>query len=281
MTGSEDLSEPVARAPRQRVPGALRRRGALRAIRQPRVLLALTYGAACHALVLSGIGAMIWAMYHGMSRSLGAVDHPWAIAVNALLLAHFPLAHSLLLTGPGQKLLGRLAPSRHGKTLATTTYAIIASVQLLLLFLLWTPSGVVWWQAEGATRALLTVAYGCAWLLLLKACIDGGIQLQSGMLGWFALLRDRRPRFPDMPTGGLFRLVRQPIYVAFALTLWTVPTWTPDQLAVALSYTAYCALAPLHKERRFRAIYGRRFDAYSGRVPYWIPHTGPRSSRNA
>jgi hypothetical protein len=26
-----------------------------------------------------------------------------------------------------------------------------------------------------------------------------------------------------MPSLGLFRIIRQPIYVAFALTLWTVP----------------------------------------------------------
>lgn len=242
-----------------------------------RVLLALAYGAACHLLFLAGISAMIWAMNHGMSRSFGDVGYPWAIATNALLLAQFPLAHSALLTGLGRRFLARLAPEPHGKTLATTSYVIVASVQLLLLFLLWTPSGIVWWQAEGTLRWAIMIVYGVCWLLLLKSCIDGGIQLQSGMLGWFALMRDRRPRFPDLPTEGLFRLVRQPIYVSFALTLWTVPTWTPDQLAIALSYTAYCALAPRLKEQRFANIYGERFEAYRGRVPYWIPFTMPRS----
>ena len=36
------------------------------------------------------------------------------------------------------------------------------------------------------------------------------------------------------------RLIRQPIQVAFALTLWTPPVWTPDQLVLAVSFTAYC-----------------------------------------
>jgi len=57
---------------------------------------------------------------------------------------------------------------------------------------------------------------------------------------------------------GLFRVTRQPIYVSFALTLWTVPTWTPDQLVIAVVLTAYCLFAPLFKEARYRRIMARR-----------------------
>jgi protein-S-isoprenylcysteine O-methyltransferase Ste14 len=74
-----------------------------------------------------------------------------------------------------------------------------------------------------------------------------------------------------MPTQGLFRLIRQPIYVAFALTLWTPPVWTPDQLVLAISLTAYCLLAPRLKERRFAARYGSRFERYRADVPYVLP----------
>ena len=65
--------------------------------------------------------------------------------------------------------------------------------------------------------------------------------------------------------------VRQPIYVAFTLTLWTVPTWTPDQLIVAVVLTSYRLIGPLLKEARFRRIYGSAFDAYTRVVPYWFP----------
>jgi 2-polyprenyl-6-hydroxyphenyl methylase/3-demethylubiquinone-9 3-methyltransferase len=83
-----------------------------------------------------------------------------------------------------------------------------------------------------------------------------------------------------MPTTGLFRIVRQPIYVAFALTLWTVPTWTPDQLTVALVLTLYCLAGPLLKEKRFRQRFGQDFLTYAGRVPYWLPWSRPASNRN-
>jgi protein-S-isoprenylcysteine O-methyltransferase Ste14 len=236
-----------------------------------RIAMALAFGAVTHLAFALGVGAMILAMYFGMSRSFGTVPWPWAALANAALVLQFPILHSLLLTRRGGRWLSRLVPGRHGGTLATTTYAIVASVQLLVLFALWTPSGIVWWQADGAALWVLTAAYGAAWLLLAKASFDAGAEVQSGALGWLSMLKNVAPRFPDMPTTGLFRLIRQPIYVAFALTLWTVPVWTPDQLALALALTAYCLAAPILKERRFEARYGARFRAYRQRVPYAVP----------
>ena len=221
---------------------------------------------------------MMAAMFFGLSESFGRVTGPWAFLANALLVVQFPLVHSALLTGPGGRLSAHLIPGPHGATLATTTYALIASLQLLALFALWTPSGIVWWRAEGAVFWAICAAYAAAWLLLMKASFDAGTEVQSGALGWLSLLARFRPVFPDMPTRGLFRLIRQPIYVAFALTLWTVPVWTPDQLALAVSYTAYCLLAPRLKERRFAQRYGERFTRYSSTVPYVLPRLPRRDA---
>ncbi|MEM6463439.1 MAG: isoprenylcysteine carboxylmethyltransferase family protein [Pseudomonadota bacterium] len=237
-----------------------------------RILLALIFGFVCHAVFAAAVIAMMVAMFFGMSESLGTVAWPWALLANMALIAQFPLAHSYLLTGRGRRILAALVPGPHGKTLATTTYAIIASLQLLALFSLWTPSGITWWRAEGVALWLLCFAYASSWLLLVKASFDAGAEVQSGALGWLSLLAHIRPIFPDMPQHGLFRLIRQPIYVAFALTLWTVPVWTPDQLALAVSYTAYCIIAPRLKEKRFLKLYGARFEAYREQVPYACPH---------
>lgn len=246
-----------------------------------RIALALAMGAICHLVFAAGVLAMIVAMFFGMSQSLGAVPWPWAALANAALIAQFPLVHSALLTGPGGRLLARLIPGPHGATLATTTYAIIASLQLLALFALWTPSGIVWWRAEGAAFWAICTAYAASWLILLKASFDAGAEVQSGALGWLSLLARVRPVFPDMPTQGLFRLIRQPIYVAFALTLWTVPVWTPDQLVLAVCYTAYCLIAPRRKERRFAARYGDRFARYQRDVPYALPRLTPKEQTDA
>jgi len=240
-----------------------------------RFLGALTFGAVNHAIFAAAVLAMIVGMGFGMSLGLGRVPQPWAWLANAALILQFPLAHSLFLSRRGGRLLAGLIPGPHGGTLATTTYATIASVQLFALFAFWTPTGTIWWQAEGTALWVMLGFYSAAWLLLVKASYDAGAEVQSGALGWMSLAANRKPVFPDMPETGLFRVIRQPIYVAFALTTWTVPVWTPDQLAIALSLTAYCLAAPLLKERRFSARYGARFEAYKARVPYALPRLRP------
>lgn len=235
------------------------------------MLLAWTYGIVCHAVFAAAVVSMITAMYFGMSKSLGTVPRPWSWVANAALLLQFPIAHSVLLTGRGSRWLSGLAPGGYGRTLATTSFAIIASIQLLALFALWTPSGIIWWEATGAGFLITCALYATAWLLLIKSSYDAGAEVQSGALGWMSLAQNIKPNFPPMPTTGLFRIIRQPIYVSFALTLWTVPVWTPDQLFLAIVLTTYCLAAPMLKERRFRHRFGAPFEAYKRNTPYALP----------
>jgi protein-S-isoprenylcysteine O-methyltransferase Ste14 len=245
-----------------------------------RIALALAMGLATHAAFAAAVLAMILAMGFGMSESWGRVPWPWAIAANAALVLQFPVLHSALLSPWGRRVLPRLVPGPHGGTLATTTFALIAAVQLFLLFAFWTPSGIVWWRAEGAWLAVTLTAYAAAWLLLIVSTFEAGTEVQSGALGWMSLMAGRKPRFPDMAEDGTHRVIRHPIYLSFALTTWTVPVWTPDQLALALCLTAYCLAAPKRKEARLRARHGDRFDRYAARTPYMIPFARNRHDRD-
>jgi methanethiol S-methyltransferase len=243
------------------------------------VAVAAAYGFVCHLAFVVAVGAMMVVLYSGMTIGLGRMPSPWAYASDAALLAQFPALHSGLLSRRGTRLLTSLAPGGLGRSLVSTTYALLASAQTALLFLGWTPSRHILWQAHGGVRTALAILFAGAWLLLLKAIVDAGFALQTGLLGWWASVRGRAPVYPPMPTRGLFRLCRQPIYVAITLTLWTVPTITPDGLAVSVVLTAYCLLGPRLKEARFARRFGPPFRRYCAEVPYWLPW--PRSRRAA
>ena len=257
--------------PRNNARGNLRSMGMILSNRSRRVMIAICYGLLCHGLFIAAVATMMVTMFFGMSYSLGSLTGSWRFTANALLLLQFPLAHSMLLRSRGKKLLACLAPAGLGGDLSTTTYVMIAALQVLALFLLWSPSGTVWWRADGVLLVILCIAYALAWLALFKSIVDAGFALQVGLLGWHAVATNIPVRYPPMPQRGLFRFTRQPIYVSFAATLWTVPTWTPDQLAVASALTLYCLIGPLFKEARFRSRFGDKFEDYQRRVPYWIP----------
>ena len=114
-----------------------------------RIALALAYGVVCHVVFALTVGAMVAAMFFGMSKSFGRVPQPWSYVANASLILQFPLTHSILLGDRGAHWLNCFAPKDYAQTLSTTTYAFIASLQLLTLFALWTPSEVIWWRADG------------------------------------------------------------------------------------------------------------------------------------
>ena len=148
-----------------------------------RIIVAVSYGFICHLMFLLAVLSVMTAIFFGMSKSFGGLPPPWNLAANLALILQFPLAHSILLTKPGQIILAKLAPSGYGATLATTTFAIIASIQLSALFVFWTPSGTIWWQAQGWPFAIISTLYAISWLLLIWASLDAGAEVHSGALG--------------------------------------------------------------------------------------------------
>ena len=236
-----------------------------------RWMIAFLYGILCHVIFTVSVVTMLVAMFFGMSQSFGKIPDPYSYFFNLLLLLQFPISHSFLLSSIGQKYLLYFSPKQYSKTLAPTIFALLASIQLFLLFFCWTPTKIMIWQATGTSYFLMCTLYSFSWLLLIWASIDAGAELQSGALGWMSLAQNKAPKFPDLPTFGLFKLIRQPIYASFALTTWTTPNLTLDQLLIAVVFTAYCVIAPIFKEKRLEKRFGDKFTNYKSQVPYMIP----------
>ena len=242
-----------------------------------RRLVALVTGILTHLLFALGVGWMMLSLATGLQTGFGPFRGRAALVANALLALQYPALHSFFLASRGRRLLERVAPLGLGRDLSSTLYVAFASLQLVLVFGLWSPSGIVWWQATGALRVAFLAAYAASWLLLMKAMGDAGLPLQLGYLGWTAVFRGESPRYGALPETGLFRVCRQPVYLAFALTLWTGPVWTPDRLFLACAWTSYCLLGPLLKERRYVRIHGESFLRYREGVPYWLPRLRRRA----
>ena len=234
-------------------------------------LISILYGSVCHIIfVISGI-CMFWVLYNGFTVSLGSVRQPLSIVINIFLLLQFPILHSFLLTNSGRRVLRFFAPRNYAKTLETTIYATIASIQLLLLFLLWTPSEIIIYDLQYPFNVLNSLLFILGWVLLGISSIQAGYKVQTGSLGWISMYLSEKPKFPPMPVNGLFKLMRQPIYFSFCIVLWTSPTMTLDLFFLAFFYSLYCYFSPLLKEKRFTKLYGEAFLNYKKNTPYFFP----------
>ena len=234
-------------------------------------LLAIFYGLVCHGIFLIAGAVMFSTILTGFQFSVGALEGLSAVAINFLLLIQFPIGHSFFLSKRGMRVLEIFAPKSYAKTLRTTIYASIASMQLILLFSLWNFSGVFIWQIEMPANLIMILLNLASWALLSISSIQAGYKVQTGSLGWTSVYQGKEPIFPDMPTRGMFSIIRQPIYLSFSLVLWTSPQMSVDLFIVALSYSLYCYFGPMLKEKRFYRIYGKQFTEYQERVPYYLP----------
>ena len=234
--------------------------------------IALFYGLLCHGTFLVAGAVMFITILTGFQFSVGPFEGLGAVAINLLLLIQFPLGHSFFLSNRGMKVLEIFAPKSYAKTLRTTVYATIASIQLILLFSLWNFSGTFVWQIETPANIIMIILNLLCWALLSISSIQAGYKVQTGSLGWTSVYQGKAPVFPDMPYRGLFSIIRQPIYLSFSLVLWTSPNMSLDLFVVALSYSLYCYFGPMLKERRFKKIYGKRFFEYQQTVPYYVPY---------
>ena len=234
-------------------------------------IISILYGIVCHVtFVISGL-CMFWVLYNGFTVSLGSVSYPLSIIINILLLLQFPILHSFLLTNSGRRVLRFFAPTKYADTLETTIYATIASIQLLVLFLLWSPSNILIYDLKYPFNVLNFLFFILGWILLGISSFQAGYKVQTGSLGWTSMFLSEKPKFPPMPINGLFKLIRQPIYFSFCIVLWTSPTMTIDLFFLALFYSLYCFFSPLLKEKRFTKLYGEAFLRYKKNTPYFFP----------
>ncbi len=232
---------------------------------------ALAFGIFTHTVFAVSVVIMVIGLYSGLRTGQGPF-HGWmAVLFNALLIVQFPVLHSFFLSKRGRNLMAKTAPDGLGRDLVSTTYVLVGSLQLLGTFTLWSPSGITLSDPAGWERHVLQLVFLASWIFLIRALTDSGLAVQTGYLGWTSVVKGKRPDYGDFPTRGLFRLIRHPVYVGFALVMWTSPVHTLDSVVLASVWSAYCVIGPLLKEARFLEWHGDRFARYREAVPYMVP----------
>jgi len=163
-------------------------------------------------------------------------------------------------------------PMKLGAPLATTTFAGIASAQLLLCFAAWSPLGTEFFYPPLWLKEFMAVAYAGAWLLLIQSMREAGTGLQTGSLGWRSVWLNRPVQYPAPPVDKpLHRIIRHPIYASFALILWTSPVFSIEKIIFASVWTVYCVAGSKLKELRLRRFNPGVYASYCKTVPFWIP----------
>ena len=191
-----------------------------------------------------------------------------ALLINLALLTLFALQHSIMARPGFKRAWTRIIPEPAERS----TYVLLSSVALILLFAYWRPmGGVVWDVASPGARALLQAVCMAGFLIvLLSTFLINHFDLFGLRQVWLHLI-GRPYEYLPFRTPGPYRLVRHPLYVGWLVAFWAAPTMTVAHLVFAIATTGYILIGIWFEERDLVAQFGERYRLYREQVGMLMP----------
>jgi protein-S-isoprenylcysteine O-methyltransferase Ste14 len=193
---------------------------------------------------------------------------PTALLTNLVLMSIFAVQHSGMARQGFKKLFARFA----SPAIERSTYVLLASLTLILLFWQWQPMPTVVWSIENPVLAGVVTAGGfVGWLIVLYSTFLISHFELFGLTQVVAHFAGRMAEPIKFKTPGLYRMIRHPIYLGFIIAFWFAPTMTLGHLLFASVTTAYIFVGIYLEERDLVSLFGNEYRRYRERVAMLLP----------
>jgi len=198
-----------------------------------------------------------------------------SILINATLLSVFALQHSIM----ARPMFKEWFASVFSQAAERSTYVLLSSLALALVFWQWQPmTSIVWEAKSNMAIALITGLYFLGWLIVLLSTFMISHFELFGLTQIIDNLKNRQTAHPKFQTNYLYKIVRHPIMLGFLIAFWAAPTMTVGHLFFTIVTTVYIFVAVKYlEEKDLKKIIGEKYETYQQEVPMIVPFTKRRS----
>lgn len=191
-----------------------------------------------------------------------------AVIINLILLGLFAAQHSIMARPAFKEWWTQYVP----KPAERSTYVLLSSLLLFLLYWLWQPLPGMVWSVENPFGAyLLWGLFALGWVIVLISTFLIDHFDLFGLRQIWLHLRGREYTPPAFQETFLYRHVRHPIMLGFIIAFWATPQMSAGHLLFALATTAYIIIGVMLEERDLIKAHGQSYLDYRKKVPMIIP----------
>jgi protein-S-isoprenylcysteine O-methyltransferase Ste14 len=191
-----------------------------------------------------------------------------AFLVDAAVLGLFAIQHSVMARPAFKRWWTRFVP----EPIERSTYVMLSSLCLFLVYAAWQPlPGVVWDLRGTAAGSVLLALFAVGWLVVVLSTFMISHFELFGLTQAWRRVREAPAQESVFKEVLFYRFVRHPIMLGFLIAFWSAPLMTHGRLLFAVLTTGYILVGIRLEERDLMRKLGGAYLAYRARVPALLP----------
>ena len=240
----------------------------------------MLYGGVCYVLMLATLIYLflfltnVWVPKGIDVGEQGPFTESLLINIGLILL--FAVQHSLMARPAFKKVWTKVI----SPPVERSTYVLMSSVVLMIIFWQWRPMGPYIWDSHSALMygTMYALYLGGAYLLVAATFMTDHFDLFGFRQVWMHLWGQEYTH-PPFRVRWLYRYVRHPIYLGVLLMLWATPHMSVGRAVFATGMTLYILIGVYYEERDMIKHAGDAYKEYREKVPMLFPLPGKSHPR--
>lgn len=191
-----------------------------------------------------------------------------SLIIDAVLLGLFAIQHSVMARQGFKRWWTQFIP----KPIERSTYVLLSSLLLVLLFWQWKPIlSVIWNVTNPIGDLVLTAVFWAGWLLVLASTFAINHFDLFGLRQVYLFHKGEQYTDLVFKKRWFYRFIRHPLLLGFMIAFWATPRMTLGHLVFAIATTTYMLIAIQLEERDLTNVHGESYQQYKREVSMLLP----------